>query len=194
MGEARHKQWQRIRAKRRKLLTVAFAVAEAMFFVQIAVGITAMSVALQIDALETSDSGAATDSVLGKQFSDRYSNLATFFGGLFALLLCIWVVLAATWNYLSGTVPNAGLMVAVGTICLISNGIILLLLHRDRDGGENMRSAWRSARNDAIGNGAVIAAAAGTYFTGQSWPDMLAAGAILPFAIYQAVTAMRSRQ
>lgn len=193
MGEARHRHWQRIRKRRRKLLWLAFTVAELMFFVKIGVGIAAMSVSLQLDALETTDSDDTSGGIFSQWHSKRFSMLATFFGGLFALVLCIWVVLMAIWNYLSDTVPHAGAIAAVGAASLIFNALILIVLHRDRGSSESMRSAWRSARNDAIGSAVVIAAAAGTYVTGRSWPDMVAAGAIMPFAIYQAVKAMRAR-
>lgn len=171
---------------------VAFGVSQTLFFLQIAAGLAIMSVSLQIAAVETTDTGAATDSVLGKMFSDRYADLATFFGGVLTLLFCVWIAVAATWNYLKGTVPDARVMAAVGIAALLSNGFILVLLRRDHESGENMRSAWRSARNDVIGNGPVIAAAAGVYVTGESWPDMVAAGLILPFTLRQAIIAMRS--
>ena len=37
-------------------------------------------------------------------------------------------------------------------------------------GDSNMRSVWIRSRNDAIGNLAVIAAAAGVFGTGTGWP------------------------
>jgi Co/Zn/Cd efflux system component len=38
-----------------------------------------------------------------------------------------------------------------------------------------MRSVWICSRNDAIGNLAVIAAAAGVFGTGTGWPDFVVA-------------------
>ena len=38
-----------------------------------------------------------------------------------------------------------------------------------------MRSVWLCTRNDAIGNVAVIAAAAGVFATGSLWPDVAVA-------------------
>ncbi len=40
------------------------------------------------------------------------------------------------------------------------------LLYRWRDGDSNMRSVWICTRNDAIGNLAVLAAAAGVFGSG----------------------------
>jgi Co/Zn/Cd efflux system component len=38
-----------------------------------------------------------------------------------------------------------------------------------------MRSVWICSRNDAIGNVAVVAAAAGVFGTGTAWPDLIVA-------------------
>ena len=38
-----------------------------------------------------------------------------------------------------------------------------------------MRSVWLCSRNDAIGNVAVLAAAAGVWFTSTGWPDVIVA-------------------
>jgi Co/Zn/Cd efflux system component len=38
-----------------------------------------------------------------------------------------------------------------------------------------MRSVWVCSRNDAIGNAAVMLAAAGVFGTGTGWPDVIVA-------------------
>ena len=38
-----------------------------------------------------------------------------------------------------------------------------------------MQSVWICSRNDAIGNVAVVAAAAGLFGTGTAWPDLVVA-------------------
>ena len=38
-----------------------------------------------------------------------------------------------------------------------------------------MRSVWLCSRNDAIGNLAILLAAAGVFGTGSGWPDLLVA-------------------
>jgi Co/Zn/Cd efflux system component len=49
------------------------------------------------------------------------------------------------------------------------------MLYRFRTGDANMRSVWICSRNDAIGNLAVLAAAAGVFGTGTAWPDLIVA-------------------
>jgi Co/Zn/Cd efflux system component len=50
------------------------------------------------------------------------------------------------------------------------------MLYRYRGGDANMRSVWICSRNDAIGNAAVLLAAAGVFGTGTGWPDLAVAG------------------
>ena len=50
-----------------------------------------------------------------------------------------------------------------------------LMLYRFREGDANMRSVWICSRNDAIGNLAVMLAAAGVFGTGTGWPDVIVA-------------------
>jgi Co/Zn/Cd efflux system component len=69
---------------------------------------------------------------------------------------------------------------------------------RFKDGDANVRSVWLCSRNDAIGNVAVMGAAAGVYFTGTAWPDLIVAGLMAGLFFWssaQIITqAMRERQ
>ncbi len=66
-------------------------------------------------------------------------------------------------------------MGVVGVVALLANGCVALMLYRFRAGDANMRSVWICSRNDAIGNLAVLAAAAGVFGTGTAWPDLIVA-------------------
>lgn len=66
-------------------------------------------------------------------------------------------------------------MGVVGILALVANGAVALMLFRYRKGDANMRSVWICSRNDAIGNLAVVAAAAGVLGTGTQWPDLAVA-------------------
>lgn len=54
----------------------------------------------------------------------------------------------------------------------------VLLLMRYKDGGANVRSVWLRSRNDAIGNVAVVGAAAAVGVTASTWPDLAIAIAL----------------
>jgi cation diffusion facilitator family transporter len=58
-----------------------------------------------------------------------------------------------------------------------ANAGVALMLYRHRRGDANMRSAWMCPRNDAVGNFAVMRAAAGAIGTGTGWPDIVVAAA-----------------
>jgi Co/Zn/Cd efflux system component len=63
----------------------------------------------------------------------------------------------------------------VGLGAVVANGTVAVLLYRLRAGDANMRAAWICSRNDAIGNCAVLLAAAGVFGTATAWPDLIVA-------------------
>lgn len=75
----------------------------------------------------------------------------------------------------------------IGTVALLVNVAVALMLFRYRAGDANMRSVWICSRNDAIGNCAVLAAALGVLGTGQAWPDLLVAGLMASLAIWGSI-------
>ena len=64
---------------------------------------------------------------------------------------------------------------AVGVAAFVANGGVAIMLYRFRGGDANMRSVWICARDDAVGNLAVMLAAAGVFGTGTGWPDIIVA-------------------
>lgn len=74
-------------------------------------------------------------------------------------------------------------MSAVGILALVANASVALMLYRFRTGDSSMRSVWICSRNDAIGNLAVIAAAAGVFGTGTGWPDLIVAAIMAGLSI-----------
>jgi Co/Zn/Cd efflux system component len=54
-----------------------------------------------------------------------------------------------------------------------------------------MRSVWLCSRNDAIGNVAVMLAAAGVLTTGANWPDLLVAAILAGLALSAAIQVFR---
>ena len=74
-------------------------------------------------------------------------------------------------------------MGVVGVLALLANGGVALMLYRFRGGDANMRSVWICSRNDAIGNVAVLLAAAGVFGTGTGWPDIIVAAIMAALGI-----------
>jgi Co/Zn/Cd efflux system component len=103
----------------------------------------------------------------------------------------IWVLASTVWHAVVGSLPDASAMGVVGTLALIANVSVAILLYRYRSGDSNMRSVWLCTRNDAIGNLAVLVAALGVFGTGRAWPDLLIAAIMGVLALTSAWQVMR---
>lgn len=168
----------------RRVLSAALAVNLAMFFVEIGAGLAAQSASLLADSLDfLGDAGNYGISlfVLGMalQWRARASLLKAASMGAFGL----WVAVTTMQHAIAGTVPQAPVMGAIGALAFAVNFGVAALLWRWRDGDSNMRSVWICTRNDAIGNLAVLAAAAGVFGSGSGWPDYAVAAAMSGLAL-----------
>ena len=79
----------------------------------------------------------------------------------------------------------------VGTLALMANLGVAVLLYAYREGDANMRSVWLCTRNDAIGNLAVLLAALGVFGTGTRWPDLLVAAIMAGLALAAGLSVVR---
>ena len=82
-------------------------------------------------------------------------------------------------------------MGSVAILALAVNVAVALLLYRYRTGDSNMRSIWLCSRNDAIGNIAVMVAAAGVFATSSRWPDLIVAAIISSLSLSAAYHVVR---
>jgi Co/Zn/Cd efflux system component len=161
----------------RRALWIALGVNAAMFAAEIVAGVAGGSKALQADALDflgDSANYAISLGVAGMALAWRAR--AALLKGATLAILGIYVLAAALWAVWHGGTPQAGIMGVVGVIALVANAGVALMLYRYRTGDANMRSVWICSRNDAIGNVAVVLAAAGVFGTGTAWPDLIVAG------------------
>ena len=176
----------------RRVLWIALSVNLAMFAVEIGAGLAAQSVSLLADSLDflgdAANYGLALF-VLGMalQWRARAALIKAASMGLFGL----WVAGSTIQHALAGTVPQAPVMGMVGALALAANLGVAVLLYRWRDGDSNMRSVWICTRNDAIGNLAVLAAAAGVFGSGSGWPDYVVAAIMSGLALVGAVQVTR---
>ncbi len=92
---------------------------------------------------------------------------------------------------LRGAHPEAGLMGLFGLIALAVNVAAVLPLLRFRQGDANMRAVWLFSRNDAIGNAAVVVAAALVWWLGSAWPDLVVALAIAGLFLHSSWSIIR---
>ena len=160
----------------RRALWVALVVNAGFFAAEIGAGAAAGSASLQADALDflgDTANYAMSLGVVGMAFVWR--SRAALLKGCTLIVLALWVLGSTVWHAWFGTLPHAAIMGVVGTTALLANGGIALMLYRFRTGDANMRSVWVCSRNDAIGNLAVMLAAAGVFGTGTGWPDVIVA-------------------
>jgi len=175
-----------------RALAIALVLNAAMFAVELASGLAAGSASLLADAAD---------------FAGDAVNYALSLGAL--MLLPAWrprialvkgysmaayglAVLGLTaWHALKGTVPEPATMGLVGALALAVNVGVAFLLFRYRSGDADMRSVWLCSRNDAIGNAAVVLAAAGVFGAGSGWPDWIVAAILSGLALGSSVTVVR---
>lgn len=161
----------------RRALWAVILINGVMFVVEMAAGFGAGSMALKADALDfLADTAtyALSFYVIGKAAKIRAS--AALFKGISLALMGLWVFASTAYQVLVVGVPEAVVMSSVGVLAFVANMASVGLLYRFRDGDANVRSVWLCSRNDAIGNVAVVIAAAGVWQTGTGWPDLAVAG------------------
>ena len=163
-------------ARWRRGLWIALGLNAAMFIVEGVAGYFAGSRALQADALDflgDAANYAISLSVAGMALAWRAKTAMV--KGITILSFGLGVLVWAIWGLFHGSNPAPYAMSAVGTLALVVNFGVALMLYRYRTGDANMRSVWICSRNDAIGNVAVVLAAAGVFGTGTAWPDLIVA-------------------
>jgi Co/Zn/Cd efflux system component len=161
----------------RTALWIALIVNAAMFAVELYAGSAADSHALKADALDFfGDAANYAISLLVAGMALAWRARAALLKGGTLVVLGSYVLASAAWAALDGSSPQPETMGIIGTLALVANLGVAILLFRFRGGDANMRSVWICSRNDAIGNVAVVAAAAGVFGTGTAYPDLIVAG------------------
>ena len=172
----------------RIILWIALIANAAMFVVEIIAGVAADSRALQADALDFFGDAANYAISLGVAgLSLSWRAKAALVKAATMLVFGLWVIGYAVYGLVAGSNPEPQTMGVIGTLALVVNVIVALMLFRYREGDSNMRSVWICSRNDAIGNIAVLGAALGVFGTGQAWPDLLVAAIMAGLAIWGSV-------
>ncbi len=171
----------------RRILWAALTINFGMFLIETGAGLTAGSVALQADALDfLADALNFAISLLLLGIALRGRAIAALAKGGTMVLFALWLLGAMCWHAYLGVVPEAPVMGAVGIFALIANGTVLALLMAYRRGDANTRSLWICTCNDALGNIAVLLAAAGVFGTGHGWPDAVVTSIMASLALWGA--------
>ena len=161
----------------RRRLWAVIAINAGMFVVEVVSGRIAGSQALFADSLDFFGDAMTYGlslAVIGQALALR--SKVAMLKGVSLLLMGLWVAGSTLWRVYAGGVPDAPVMGAIGFLALLANVASVLILMSYKDGDANVRSVWLCSRNDAIGNVAVVLAAAGVWGTATGWPDLAVAG------------------
>ncbi len=181
-----------VSASYKRVLWLVIAINGGMFLVEMISGALAGSQALKADALDfLADTATYAISLFVIGMPLVWRARAALFKGLSLGAMGIWVLGSTAYHVAVLGVPQATIMGAVGLLALAANLTSVLVLLKFRDGDANVRSVWLCSRNDAIGNLAVILAAAGVWAAGTAWPDLLVAGVMASLFLYSSVQIVR---
>lgn len=176
----------------RRALWLALLVNAAMFAVEIVAGARSGSVSLLADAVDfAGDAANYAISLAVLALGLVWRARAALLKGASMAAFSLFVLGRALWSALVGEPPEPLTMGAVGMLALLANAGVALMLYAFRDGDANMRSVWLCSRNDAIGNVAVMLAAAGVFGTGSGLPDVLVALVMAALALWAGLAVIR---
>lgn len=160
----------------RRALWIALWINAAMFLIEIAAGINAASASLLADAIDfLGDSANYVISLCVLSMGVLWRARAALIKGATMLVFGCAVLGKVCWDTFYGQLPEPVTMGVIGVLALAANTSVAIILYSFRSGDADMRSVWLCSRNDAIGNIAVLLAAAGVFSSGQAWPDLLVA-------------------
>jgi Co/Zn/Cd efflux system component len=191
-----HSQEAKTRAERR-VLFIALALNVAMFVIEAVAGWNASSSALLADALDMlADAFGYAIALFAIGRSIVFKVGAARVSGLMLGILGVSVIVETLRRAVVGSAPEGGMMLAVATLALIVNAIVLRMLARYRDGEVHLRASWIFTRADVIANAGVILAALLVRMTHSRFPDLIVGLAIGVYVVKEAfeIHTMASKQ
>lgn len=176
----------------RRVLWIALVINAVMFGVELTGGLRADSASLLADAVDfLGDAANYGLSLLALAMAPVWRSRAALIKGVSMGSYGIGVLCLTGYNLAHGSTPEPVTMGLIGGLALVANVSVAMMLYRYRTGDANMQSVWLCSRNDAIGNLAVIVAAAGIYGSGTPWPDLLVAALMALLAISASIRVVR---
>ncbi|HEY4541364.1 MAG TPA: cation transporter [Noviherbaspirillum sp.] len=176
----------------RRALWIALIVNALMFAIEIGGGLRSGSASLLADAIDFfGDAANYGVSLFVLSLAVSWRSRAALFKGLCMGAFGCFVLARSAWGIANGVPPEPATMGVIGALALLANLSVALLLYAFRNGDANMRSVWLCTRNDAIGNAAVLLAAAGVLGTGSGWPDWIVATLMGTLALTAAISVIR---
>ena len=147
--------------------------------IEIGGGFLAGSQGLKADALDFLGDGTITLlGLLAIGWGAGWRARAALVQGAFLAIMGAGVLAATVYRVFVLHIPEAELMGVFGIGALAVNVVCAVILLKHRSGDANVQAVWLFSRNDALGNVAVLIAAAFVWLTGTRWPDLIVAALI----------------
>lgn len=182
-----------VSAAYRKVLWVCLIANAVMFVAQMIASYAAHSVSLLANSADFfSDATNYGISLYVLNLSLRQKAKASLFKGVSLGLVGLWVAFETLHHALQPELPEPIIMATISAVALAVNVGCAVLLFKYRGGDSNRESVWICSRNDAIGNIAVMIAAAGVFASGTIWPDIIVAAILGWLAISGAIRIIKS--
>lgn len=163
-----------------KTLWIVLLINGVMFFVELASGIYAQSLALIGDSLDMLGDFLAYGVSLYVIHRGANAKIkAAQFKAVLILLAGLGVFGQAVYRVVDRQIPDFEVMGIVGSIVLIANLFCLYLLTKHKNDDINFKSVWLCSRNDIIANVSVLLAAGVVFVTNSPWPDLIVGMGIL---------------
>ncbi len=160
----------------RRALWVALVLNALMFGVELAASFAAQSVSLLADAVDFfGDAGNYSVALFVMGLAPVWRSRTALWKGWLMVGYGVFVLGKSAWQWSAGVVPEPVIMGWVSLLALAVNVGVAALLYAHRQGDAQARSVWLCSRNDALGNLAVMGAAAGVWATAHGWPDIAVA-------------------
>lgn len=171
-----------------RTLWIALALNATMFVAETSAGIIANSTGLIADGLDMlADAAAYAIALAAVGRSGRFKANAATTSGVLLLILGIGVLVDVVRRLVSGEPPEGAWMIAVATVALAVNAIVLRLLSKQRQQEVHIRATWIFTRADVVANAAVIASGIAVLSTGIRHFDLIAGAGIGIYVIKEAV-------
>jgi cation diffusion facilitator family transporter len=159
----------------KKILKIALVLNLAMFFLETIGSQTSGSMSLQADALDfLGDAFNYGISLYVAGHALKHRAGVSLLKGLMMIGFGVYILFGTAQRIRNGVLPASPTMGVIGTLALIVNVSVAVMLYRFREGDSNMQSVWLCTRNDVIGNVMVIVAAVLVHFTQSGWSDWIA--------------------
>lgn len=176
----------------RRALWIALVLNALMFGVELVASFRADSVSLLADSVDfLGDAGNYGVALFVLGLAPVWRSRTALWKGWLMLGYGVFVLVKSAWQWSAGVMPEPVIMAWVSLLALAVNVGVAALLYAYRSGDAQARSVWLCSRNDALGNLAVMAAAAGVWASGHGWPDIAVAIVLAGLALNSGMSVIK---